>query len=146
MPRTLRASTTILLLLLIFLAPKGTFANQLPGRLADELADAARVGAKPLRFADEGFEAAVNSGTIKFVVTESGEVLISPHTVNGVEIAHSVLSNGQAVRAAGQADIAGSAGKFFGIGITNHSGHFKPSLESLKIAREAFEKLGIVFP
>ena len=113
--------------------------------LADELAAAARVGAKPLRYGDEAFEAAVNSGTIKFVVTESGEVLISPHTIKGVEISHAVLSNGRPVLAAGQADIAASGGKFFGIGITNHSGHFIPSLESRNIAKESFKKLGIIF-
>jgi len=129
-----------------FDATESVFPNQLAGNLADELAMASSVGAKALRFGDEGFETAVNSGTIKFVVTESGELLISPHTVKGVEISHAVLSNGRAVRAAGQADIAGSGGKFIGIGITNHSGHFLPSAESLKAAREVFRQHGVNFP
>lgn len=119
-------------------AANGVFPNQLAGNLADELVTASSVGAKALRFGDEGFEAAVNSGTVKFVVTESGELLISPHTVKGVEISHAVLSNGQA-------DIAGSSGSFFGIRINNHSGHFRPSDDSLNIARDAFGRHGVIF-
>ena len=125
---------------------KPVFPNQLSSSLKHELEQAARVGAVPLRFADEGFEVAINSGTVKYVVTESGEVLIIPHTVNGIEISHAVLTNGQPVLAAGQADIAGANGSFIGISITNHSGHFQTTLESLRIAREAFAKLGITFP
>ncbi len=125
---------------------KKTFPNKMPETLADEIAIASSVGAKPLRYGDKDFEAAVNSGTVKFVVTQSGEVLISPHTVNAVEISHAALSNGKSVLAAGQADIAASGGRFYGIGITNHSGHYQPSIESLSVARESFKELGIVFP
>jgi len=87
----------------------------------------------------------VNSGTVKFVVTENGELFITPHTVNGVEISHAVLSNGQPVLAAGQADISAFGGNFVGIGITPHSGHFQPSSRSLQVARDAFESHGIIF-
>jgi hypothetical protein len=127
-------------------APKATFPNQLPDRLAGELADAASVGAKPIRFGDPGFNEAVNSGTIKYVVTESGEVLITPHTVKGVEISHAVLSNGQNVVAAGEAEIAVAGGKYIGIDLNYQSGHFLPTAESLQAARAAFTKLGITFP
>ncbi|MEM7719482.1 MAG: RHS repeat-associated core domain-containing protein, partial [Pseudomonadota bacterium] len=122
-----------------------SFENQLPENLENELAAAESVGAGPIRPETELFETALNQGTIKFVVTEGGELLISPHTVNGVEISHSVLSGGRPVLTAGQADIAASGGHYVGIGITNHSGHFKPSLESLKLAEEAFRALGITF-
>jgi hypothetical protein len=94
----------------------------------------------------------VNQGTVKFVVTEGGELLIIPHTVNGVEISHAVLSEGKPVLAAGQADIVGTKGDFIGIAITSHSGHYlngatlEESAQSLQIAKEAFEKLDIVFP
>jgi RHS repeat-associated protein len=121
------------------------FQNQLPERLASELATAARVGAAPIRPGTAAFEAAVNQGTIKFVVTESGELLVSPHTVAGVEISHAVLSGGSPVLAAGQAEIAASGGQFFGISITNYSGHFMPNDQSLDIARAAFAAAGIVF-
>ena len=122
------------------------FPNLLPERLAGELADAAKVGAKPIRFGDPGFNNAVNEGTVKFVVSGSGEVILTPHTVKSIEISHAVLSDGQSVVAAGQAEIASSGGKFFGINLNNHSGHFMPSAESLQIARDAFAKIGIVFP
>jgi hypothetical protein len=128
------------------------FTNQLPERLPDELAEARRVGAEPIRFGDDAFETAVNQGTVKFVVTEDGELLITPHTVNGVEISHAVLSEGRPVMAAGQADIAGSNGEFIGINITPHSGHylngatFEESAQSLQVAKEAFERINILFP
>jgi hypothetical protein len=106
------------------------FPNQLPGRLPQELADAARVGAKPIPAGGAGFDAALNEGTIKWVVTESGELLVTPHTVNGLEISHAVLSNGRPVLAAGQADIASAGGIYTGIGISEHSGHFMPLLKA----------------
>ena len=114
--------------------------------LAEEMIAAARVGAKPIQFGAKGTSTIVNSGTIKYVVTESGELIIAPHTVNGIEISHAVLSGGRPVLAAGQANIAASGGKMFGIDISRHSGHFMPLEESLAIAREAFKKSGVVFP
>ena len=127
-------------------APKGKFPNQMAASLPEELAAAARVGAKPITFGAKGTSGIVNSGTIKYVVTESGELIISPHTLNGVEISHAVLSGGRPVLAAGQANIAASGGKMFGIDISRHSGHFMPLEESLAVARAAFEKCGVVFP
>jgi hypothetical protein len=121
------------------------FKNQLPGRLATEIAAAARVGAGPIRMGTQAAEAAMNSGTIKWVVTEGGELLISPHTVAGVEISHAVLSGGRGVLAAGQAEIAAAGGRFVGMEIVPHSGHFMPSLESLQIGIQAFAKHGIGF-
>jgi len=120
--------------------------NQLPDRLANELAEAAQVGAKPIRFGEAGFDQAVDSGTIKFIVDQLGDIVITPYAVNGVEISHAVLSNGQSVLAAGQAEVVTLGDKFFGININNHSGHFLPSAESLQTAREAFAKNGITFP
>ncbi|MFF3918954.1 hypothetical protein ACFYZB_36995 [Streptomyces sp. NPDC001852] len=69
-----------------------------------------------------------------------------PKFVNGQEISHSVLTRGAPVRAAGEADIAGSAGDgYFGLDINNHSGHFLPSSESLEIGKEAFAAAGVDF-
>jgi hypothetical protein len=109
------------------------------------MTDAARVGAKPLRFGDPEFDEAVNSGTIKYVVAVSGEVIITPHTVQGVEISHAVLSNGQDVLAAGEAEIAVAGGQYVGIDLNYRSGHFWPTAESLQAAREAFARIGITF-
>ncbi|WIV57047.1 hypothetical protein [Amycolatopsis nalaikhensis] len=74
-----------------------------------------------------------------------------PHTVQGVEISHAVLSGGQSVRAAGEATIAGSAQTgYFGIEISSRSGHFVGSDEALwepirRLGMEAFGQLGIHF-
>lgn len=69
-----------------------------------------------------------------------------PKFVDGVEIAHSVLSGGPAVRAAGEADVAGSADTgYFGLEINNNSGHFLPSEESLQTGIDAFAEAGIEF-
>lgn len=121
------------------------FSNKLPEQLDAELATAARVGVKPMRAGADGFDDLLNEGTIKWVVTESGELMVGPHTRQGIEISHAVLSNGAPVKAAGQANIASSGGQRFGLELTNHSGHFQPSLESLDIGREAFEAIGVVF-
>ena len=114
--------------------------------LAEEMAAAAKVGAKPIPFGANGTSTIVNSGTVKFVVTESGELIIAPHTVKGVEISHAVLAGGKPVVTAGQAEIAAGGGKFIGMRITEHSGHYMPSAESLNAAKRAFEKCGVVFP
>jgi len=61
-------------------------------------------------------------------------------------VAHTAITGGAPVLAAGEAEIAGSAGNYFGLEITNNSGHYLPSPESLEIGRSAFENAGIVFP
>jgi RHS repeat-associated protein len=123
----------------------GTYLNQLPERLAEETAEMARVGAAPIQAGTPEFEAAVNQGTIKWVVTESGELLITPAFVGDVEISHAALAGGKPVLAAGQADIAAGGGQYVGIGITEHSGHYKPPPESLEIGKQAFARWGITF-
>ena len=92
-----------------------------------------------------GFDAIVNQGTTKLVVTESGELLVAPHSVGGVEISHAVLAGGQPVLAAGEAEIAGAGGQYVGLNISNWSGHYMPSEESLSIARAAFAAVGVTF-
>ncbi len=123
-----------------------SFSNQLPGQLSNELAAAARVGAGPVAFGEPAFDAAVNSGTIKFVVNKTGQVLITPHTVNGTEISHAVLSNGYDVLAAGQADIVAANGQYLGLNITNYSGHFMPSAESLSVRARLLAGSESTFP
>jgi RHS repeat-associated protein len=123
-----------------------TFVNQLPGLLEGEVAAAARVGVTGgIKAGAEGFDAVLNSGTIKWVVTQEGELVVSPFSVNGVEISHAVLSGGEPVLAAGQAEVSTAAGKYVGLEITNFSGHFKPSVESLEVGKAAFAEHGIHF-
>ncbi|WP_420882442.1 RHS repeat domain-containing protein, partial [Streptomyces barkulensis] len=121
------------------------YHNQMPEDLAQELADAERLGVKPLRVGDDGFDAAVNSGTVKWAVDEQGDLFIIPKHVDGTELKHPVLTEGRPVLAAGEAEIAGSSGSYFGMDINNQSGHYKPSIESLETGRKAFERAGIQF-
>ncbi|MGQ4415723.1 RHS repeat domain-containing protein, partial [Streptomyces sp. SAS_269] len=120
------------------------FRNQLPEELERELADAERLGVKPLKVGDAGFDEAINEGTVKWVVDQNGDLLIMPKHVNGVELKHPVLTHGQPVQAAGEAEIAGSDGSYFSMEINNNSGHYRLSLESLQTGRDAFERAGII--
>lgn len=78
------------------------------------------------------------------VVTEGGKLPVTPHTVGGLDISPAVLSGGQAVRAAGHADIAVAGGNAVGIEINALSGHFGGG--DLELGRQAFAFFGIFFP
>ncbi len=128
------------------------FKNQLPDRLAAEFRAASAAGISPTRVGDPRFDQVLNQGTVKYVVTDGGDLLIAPHSVAQTEISHAVLSQGRPVWAAGQADVAGSANEYIGISISAHSGHYlsgataEQSAMSLTRGREAFARLGIIFP
>jgi hypothetical protein len=87
----------------------------------------------------------VEEGRIKWAVKTNGELVIIPHTLRGQEIFHSVLTGGEPVIAAGEAEIVGSRhmGRYILLQISNRSGHFQPSADSLEIGIEAFRKQGI---
>ncbi|WP_433571641.1 putative T7SS-secreted protein [Streptomyces sp. CA-251247] len=119
------------------------FENRMPEHLDRELADAERLGVKPMRVGDEGFDDVINEGTVKWAVTKDGELLFIPKHVQGTELKHPVLTNGAPVRAAGEAEIAGGGGSYFGMEVNRQSGHYWPSEESLDIGKEAFERAGI---
>jgi hypothetical protein len=123
------------------------FPNQLPKSLAEELRTAERLGVKPIApDGTQAFDNLINTGEkLKWAVLEDGTLVVVPKYVQGVEISHSVLSRGAAVRAAGEAEIAGAGGRYYGLSINNHSGHFRPSAESLEIGRELFRRYGIEF-
>jgi RHS repeat-associated protein len=118
-------------------------ANQLPHLLAAESAAAARVGAQPIAATVQSLQKVANSGTLKWVVTEGGELMISPHTVKGVEISHAVLSGGKPVLAAGHAEIAAGGSKFVGLSINASSGHFGQGV--VDVGKAAFSRLGVAF-
>ncbi|WP_349254013.1 DUF6531 domain-containing protein [Streptomyces sp. BPPL-273] len=121
------------------------YENTMPDQLAQELADAERLGVRPLRVGAEGFDEAINSGTVKWAVDEHGELVVIPKHVNGVELKHPVLTGGRPVLSAGEAEIAGGGGTYLGLDLNNNSGHYLPSMESLQIGRDAFERAGIGF-
>lgn len=68
-----------------------------------------------------------------------------PAEVEGEELYHPVLSGGDNVLAAGTAEIEQSESGYYGRYITNLSGHFQPSEESLEIGVNAFRDIGIEF-
>ncbi len=120
--------------------------NTLPERLEAELALGRRLGVTPFRVGDAAFEEVVNSGTVKWVVTTDGELLVIPKYVRGQEIPHTVMTEGRPILAAGEADLAGTGGQYVAIELNNHSGHYLPGPERLQIGREAFERMGITAP
>ena len=69
-----------------------------------------------------------------------------PKYVQGQEISHTVITNGEPVLAAGEADITGFDSYYYLLNINNHSGHYQPSLSSLEIGKEAFKASGINIP
>ncbi|RSO11166.1 hypothetical protein DMH18_10075 [Streptomyces sp. WAC 06783] len=126
------------------------FKNLLAPDLAQELALAERLGITPARPGTAQFDRYIDfegSGDIvKWAVLEDNSLVIMPKTVAQEELSHPVLSGGAPVRAAGEAQIAGNKEVgYFGTSLNNHSGHFKPSLESLEIGREAFAAAGVQF-
>lgn len=126
---------------------RGPFSNQMSGDLSGELAKADAAGIRPITPADSGFDSIINSGEkIKWAVTTDGQLLVIPHGFPGYEVPHSVLTRGADVLAAGEAQIGGNRSVgYFGLELTPHSGHFRPSLESLQVGREAFARYGIDF-
>ncbi|GAB1539968.1 hypothetical protein NUACC21_26370 [Scytonema sp. NUACC21] len=128
------------------------FTNQLSDRLTEELATARKLKVRPITVSDlpcgqersyREFETAINAGTVKWAVTQEGELFIVPKYVQGHEISHTVLTNGEPVLAAGEADITGFDGYYYLLNINNHSGHYQPSLNSLNIGRDAFKANGV---
>ncbi|MFE5208722.1 hypothetical protein [Streptomyces sp. NPDC056600] len=111
------------------------YKNQLPDGLERELAQAEALGVRPLRVGDAGFDEAVNSGTLKRVVDENGELLVMPKTVDGIELKHPVLTRGGDVHAPGEADIAGGDGSYFRARDQQQQWSLPPSLESLRKGR-----------
>ena len=122
------------------------FPNLEPRRLGQELALARKLGVTPMRATDPGFDHLVNQGTIKFVITEDGQLLVMPKHVGGQELSHPVLSGGRPVLAAGEADIASASGKRLGTTLKMHSGHFKPNTATRSLALAAFKTIGVEFP
>ncbi|MFD9536276.1 polymorphic toxin-type HINT domain-containing protein [Streptomyces sp. NPDC060010] len=126
--------------------PCPTWPNQMPHLLDQELRDAARLGVTPTLPDSPDFDEIIDGEIIKWAVLLDGSLVVIPKSKHGREIYHSVLSNGDDVLAAGEAEIVGSGGTYFGTLLNNHSGHFLPNLESMEIGRRAFARYGIVFP
>lgn len=131
------------------------FKNQLPDKLADELALAKKLGVKPVSPSNTKlFDDVINNdggGKVKFVITEKNELLVMPAYKNGKELSHSVLNNGNPVKAAGEVEIAGKNGNYIGLTMSNHSGHYNfgntDAQNSVQkaLSEKAFARYGINF-
>ncbi|MFE0684238.1 polymorphic toxin-type HINT domain-containing protein [Streptomyces sp. NPDC058961] len=133
------------------------FANKSPATLAEELALAERKGIRPAKPGSADWDRYIDfegSGDIvKWAVLDDGQLLIMPKMVGGEELSHPVLSGGAKVQAAGEAQIAGAEGSYFGLEINSHSGHFfvegdpfwAPGGGAETIGREAFASFGVIF-
>ncbi len=116
------------------------FANTHPEDLAAELETAEVLGIRPMRVDDPDFEQMANEheGQIIWVVLESGQLLIAPDLV-----AHTVLSAGEAVIAAGSAIVAINGNERFCIEITTNSNNYQADDQSLEAGKQAFATSGI---
>lgn len=130
---------------------KYVFNNLLPERLADEMADANRLGVKPMAVSDKGFAGIVaNDGHLKYAVTEDGRLLFIPKVVDGVEIKHAVITGGKPVLTAGEVQIAADGkGGFIAFDLDQNSGHFLNAATKLEnqvvkaVAEAAFKNNNI---
>jgi hypothetical protein len=122
------------------------FVNQLSEFLQEELAVAKKFKIKPTTVANtKEFDVIINEGTVKWAITTEGELVFIPKNVGSYELKHPVLTRGKPVVAAGEAEIAGTAGEYYVLEINNQSGHFKPSEESLNYAKKVFDLNGLKY-
>lgn len=119
------------------------FSNQLPERLDRELKVADSLGINPLKVGSPEFDKIINDDIVKWAITIEGQLLFIPKFVNGQEIYHTIITRGQPVLAAGEANIIGSKGKYLLLNISNHSGHFQTGRNALEIGINAFKQEGI---
>ncbi|MCC3414074.1 MULTISPECIES: hypothetical protein [unclassified Microcoleus] len=124
--------------------PSPRFSNQSPATLNDELRSADELGIRPIKVGEAGFDDIINEGTVKWAVTTNPELLVIPKFLDvNNEIYHTVITRGQPVLAAGEAEIVGSNGLYILLTISNHSGHFRPNSESLEVGITAFRQQGV---
>lgn len=123
------------------------FPNKLLNRWSSEQQAAQRLGVRTTSPGEPGWDEIITSNdTIKWAVLEDGSLVIMPKYVNGEEVPHSLLSGGEGVQAAGEAEISAASGaEPYGVTINRLSGHFEPSANSLEIGVQAFAEAGVEF-
>jgi len=111
--------------------------------------DAVSHGVTPAAPGTGAFDRAIATapgGVIKWAVTKGLGLRIMPAaSADTIDLYHSVLSGGDPVLAAGEAQITRWEGGYYGEEITCHSGHFQPDEGSLDIGINAFREAGIEF-
>ncbi len=125
------------------------FPNLEPENMPIDEGDAIFFGVTPAAPGTAAFGRAIATapnGVIKWSVTKGLGLRIMPsETADTIDLYHSVLSGGDPVLAAGEAQIVKWEGRYYGRYITYHSGHFQPEEESLDIGINAFRDAGIEF-
>ncbi|MFE9439110.1 polymorphic toxin-type HINT domain-containing protein [Streptomyces sp. NPDC006602] len=129
--------------------------NNMAATLERELALAERMGVRPAKPGSADWDRYIDMDgePIKWAVLQDGQLVIMPKMVQGQELSHPVLSGGAAVRAAGEAEIAGGAGQYFGLRLDAHSGHFFKEGDAFwaagggaeQLGKEMFEAAGVMF-
>lgn len=119
------------------------FNNQLSQSLAQELKMARDLGIVPISINDRQFDTLISEGRVKWAVNLNRKLLFIPEFVNGQEIYHTVLSQGEPILAAGLADIVGNNGEYLLLWLSNYSGHYQPTATSLEFAKTVFQEMGI---
>lgn len=127
------------------------YPNLKPEDLEEEVKLAEELGVTPAQAGTPEFEAMLqDGGQVKWVITKNGELWFIPKNVDGTEIAHAVMTNGDEVLVAGDANIVqwemepGSS--YTVLELTNQSGHYQPASNRLEIAKIIFEANHIAVP
>ncbi|QUC56725.1 Hint domain-containing protein [Streptomyces sp. A2-16] len=129
--------------------------NNMAITLEQELAAAERLGIRPAKPGSANWDKYIDMDgeKIKWAVLQDGQLVIMPKMVGREELSHPVLSGGAPVQAAGEAQLAGGGGQYFGLEINAHSGHFFKSGDPFwaagggaeQLGREMFEAAGVMF-
>jgi hypothetical protein len=104
-----------------------------------------RLGVTPAAPGTLAFDRAIAASEVKWAGMKNLGLRVMPAEVAGEELFHPVLSGGEDVLAAGTSRIETSGSGYYGRYITNVSGHFQPSEESLQIGISAFSDIGVDF-
>lgn len=83
----------------------------------------------------------INNDEFKWALLDDGSFAFMSKKVDGIELKHTVLSNGEDVISAGEGFITGNKDTGYWGELNNNSGHYKPSTESLEKAKEALSKI-----
>ena len=124
-----------------------TFENRYPEKLQSELERADALGVKPLKPGEPGFQQMTQQGTLKWALTENGELNFMPKEVDGEEIPHTALTRGAPVQDAGEVTLVGTGGGGYRAeGFSHSSGHYRPDEDLPLPGAQAFSNAGISIP
>ena len=78
-----------------------------------------------------------------FVVLTEGGLVVAPRQQRLENISHAVLAERRPVLAAGEFEVEFEGRTMVVSALNNMSGHYQPAADSLEVAQEAFEAVGI---